>query len=133
MNPTLNTMDIVVADIDASIAFYRRLGLEFQVDPAYPQHAGCDLPNGMHVMLDEEKFAATARPGWQRGEGSPPVFLSFEFDSPARVDTKFAELTTAGYRGSREPWDAFWGQRHSTILDPDGNGIDLYSTLPTAS
>jgi catechol 2,3-dioxygenase-like lactoylglutathione lyase family enzyme len=133
MKPVLNTMDIVVADIDASIGFYRLLGLDFQVDPSYAEHAGCDLPNGMHLMLDEEKFTAMARPGWTRTGGSPPIFLAFEFDSPAGVDAKYAELTEAGYRGAREPWDTFWGHRYATVLDPDGNGIDLYCPLPTAS
>jgi uncharacterized glyoxalase superfamily protein PhnB len=130
MSIVLNTLDIVVADIDASIAFYRLVGLEFQVDPAYREHAECELPGGFHVMLDEEKFTAMARPGWERGTGSPPVFLSFQLDSPAAVDAKYAELTSAGYRGSREPWDAFWGHRYATVLDPDGNGVDLYSPLP---
>ena len=129
----MNVLDVIVADIQTSIGFYRRLGVEFKIDPSYPDHAGCDLPGGVHVMLDQEKFAAMARPGWERGAGSPPIFLSFEFDSPDDVDAKYAELTAAGYRGSREPWDAFWGHRFATVLDPDGNGIDLYSPLPAQS
>ncbi|WP_067794188.1 VOC family protein [Actinomadura formosensis] len=44
MDLTMNTIDIVVSDMDAAIAFYRRLGLEFDVDAASPGHAGCDLP-----------------------------------------------------------------------------------------
>ena len=130
MKPAMNTLDIVVADISASIAFYRRLGLDFQVDPSYAEHAGCDLPSGLHVMLDEEKFTAMARPGWIRAEGSPSIFLAFQFDTPADVDAKYAELVAAGYAGSREPWDAFWGHRYATVLDPDGNGADLYCPLP---
>jgi hypothetical protein len=42
MKPVLNTLDIVVTDVAASIAFYRRLGLDFQVDPSYAERAGCD-------------------------------------------------------------------------------------------
>lgn len=130
MKPDMNTLDIVVADIAASIAFYRRLGLDFQVDPHHAEHAGCELPGGLHLMLDEEKFTAMARPGWARNTGSPPVFLAFQFDAPADVDETYAELVGAGYTGSREPWDAFWGHRYATVLDPDGNGIDLYCPLP---
>lgn len=129
----MNVLDVIVADIQASIEFYRRLGVEFQIDPGYPDHAGCDLPNGMHIMLDQEKFTAMARPGWERTAGSPPVFLSFQFETPAGVDVKYEELTGAGYKGSREPWDAFWGHRFATVLDPDGNGIDLYCPLPQQS
>jgi catechol 2,3-dioxygenase-like lactoylglutathione lyase family enzyme len=133
MNPALNSIDLVVADIAASIAFYDRLGLAFKVDESYPDHAGCDLPNGLHVMLDTEKFRATAHTaGWNRPTGDPRAFFAFEFPSPAGVDAKYAELTEAGYHGVQEPWDAFWGMRYATVLDPDGNGIDLYASLPTA-
>jgi len=130
MNPTMNSIDVVVSDLDASIAFYRRLGLEFEIDATMPEHAGCDLPNGLHLMLDAEKLTAAARPGWTRGVGSPPVFLCFGLPSSADVDRTYAEVVGAGYRGDREPWDAFWGMRYATVLDPDGNGIDLWAPLP---
>ncbi|WP_433466394.1 VOC family protein [Spirillospora sp. CA-142024] len=130
MTPTLNTIDIIVSDIDAAIAFYRHLGLDFTVDPAYPDHAGCDLPNGLHVMLDTEKFRGSAQTaGWTRPEGDPRTFLAFQFPTPAGVDAKYAELTGAGHHGTQEPWDAFWGMRYATVTDPDGNGVDLYCPL----
>ncbi|MBD2891660.1 VOC family protein [Spirillospora sp. NPDC000708] len=130
MPPTLNTIDVIVSDIDAAIAFYRRLGVDFTVDPAYPDHAGCDLPNGLHLMLDTEKFRASAQTsGWTRPEGDPRSFLAFEFPAPADVDAMYAELTGAGHRGIQEPWDAFWGMRYATVADPDGNGVDLYCPL----
>ncbi|MEU8802929.1 VOC family protein [Spirillospora sp. NPDC048819] len=131
MNPTLNTIDIVVSDIQATIAFYARLGLTFTIDEAYPDHAACDLPGGLHLMLDTEKFRASAQAsGWSRPSGDPRNFLAFEFGAPADVDAKYAELADAGYTAVQEPWDAFWGMRYATVLDPDGNGIDLYSPLP---
>jgi catechol 2,3-dioxygenase-like lactoylglutathione lyase family enzyme len=131
MSPTMNIIDIVVSDIDASMAFYRLLGLEFEIDAQMPGHAGCDLPGGLHLMLDTEKLAGMARSEWNRGAGSPPVYLAFQLPTPADVDGKYTELTAAGYRGEREPWDAFWGHRFATVLDPDGNGIDLYAPLAT--
>ncbi|WP_206062106.1 hypothetical protein [Nonomuraea basaltis] len=69
MNPTLNVIDIVVSDLDATIAFYARLGLEFKIDPSTPEHAGCDLPNGLHLMLDTEPFRTPYLPGWS----APPA------------------------------------------------------------
>jgi catechol 2,3-dioxygenase-like lactoylglutathione lyase family enzyme len=66
MNLTMNTIDIVVSDMDTAIAFYGHLGLEFKVDAAYPEHAGCDLPGGLHLMLDTEPFRASTTPGWTR-------------------------------------------------------------------
>ncbi|MES9537391.1 VOC family protein [Spirillospora sp. NPDC049024] len=130
MDLTMNTIDIVVSDMDAAIAFYRRLGLEFKVDSAYPDHAGCDLPGGLHIMLDTEAFRVPTLPGWTRPSGGARNFLAFQAAAPEEVDAKYAELTEAGYTGVKEPWDAFWGMRYATVLDPDGNGIDLYATLP---
>lgn len=130
MNPTLNTIDIVVSDMDATIAFYAHLGLEFKLDPNTPEHAGCDLPGGLHIMLDTETFRTPFLPGWSAPTGGPRTLLCFEFDSPAGVDAKYAELLEAGYGGIKEPFDAFWGMRYATVADPDGNGVDLYATLP---
>ncbi|KAB2390286.1 MULTISPECIES: VOC family protein [Actinomadura] len=130
MSPTMNTIDLIVTDLEAAIAFYARLDVHFDVDPQYPDHAGCDLPGGMHLMLDTAGFRGSTTPGWTKPEGGPRNFLAFEFPAPADVDAKYAELTKAGYEGLREPWDAFWGMRYSSVLDPDGNGVDLYARLP---
>lgn len=130
MNPTLNSIDIIVADMEAAMAFYARLGVEFKPDPHSPEHAHCDLPNGLSVMLDTVGFRTPFLPGWTAPSGGPGSLLCFEFDAPAGVDAKYAELTGAGYRGIAEPFDAFWGMRYATVADPDGNGIDLYANLP---
>jgi uncharacterized glyoxalase superfamily protein PhnB len=132
MNPKMNAIDIAVSDLDAAIAFYRLLGLEFELDAHMPtDHAGCDLPNGLHLMLDTDDLKAKTTANW-----APPAlgrtFLAFEFETPAEVDAKYAELTSAGAAGLQEPWDAFWGMRYATVTDPAGNGIDLYATLPAS-
>ncbi|WP_067826832.1 VOC family protein [Actinomadura kijaniata] len=130
--PVLNTIDIVVSDLRAAIAFYARLGLDFRVDPTYPDHAGCDLPGGLHLMLDTEKFRASVHQeaGWDRPTGDPRTFLAFQLPAPEAVDAAYADLTGAGHRGVQPPWDAFWGMRYATVADPDGNGVDLYCPLP---
>ncbi|UBU18173.1 VOC family protein [Nonomuraea gerenzanensis] len=132
MRPTLNTVDLVVSDMKAAIAFYARLGLTFKLDEHSPEHAGCDLPNGLHVMLDTEAFRTPFLPGWSAPTGTPRTLLCFEFDSPAAVDAKYAELVGAGHRGVAEPFDAFWGMRYATVADPDGGLVDLYAALPAS-
>lgn len=129
-SPTMNAIDIVVSDLDAALSFYRRLGLEFEIDANMLEHAQCDLPSGLHLMLDTEDLRGKTTAGWNRVAGGPRAFFAFEFASPADVDGKYVELTEAGYRGLQEPWDAFWGMRYATVADPDGNGIDLYAALP---
>ncbi|MEU0563891.1 VOC family protein [Nonomuraea sp. NPDC005983] len=132
MNPTMNTIDIVVSDMDATIAFYARLGLDFKLDPNMPEHAGCDLPGGLHLMLDTEPFRTPFLPGWTAPTGGPRTLLCFEFPVPDEVSAKYTELVEAGYRGLKAPFDAFWGMRYATVLDPAGNGVDLYAALPAS-
>jgi predicted enzyme related to lactoylglutathione lyase len=45
MSPTMNAIDIAVSDLEASMAFYRRLGLEFEIDAHMPEHAQSGRPN----------------------------------------------------------------------------------------
>jgi catechol 2,3-dioxygenase-like lactoylglutathione lyase family enzyme len=132
MPATVKIIDIVVSDLAAAIEFYRRLGLEFERDQFMPDdHAGCDLPNGLHLMLDTDEARSKITAGW-----APPaagrVFLTFEYDTPAEVDAAYAELVAAGVTGLQEPYDAPWGMRYATVADPSGNGIDLYANLPAS-
>ncbi|WP_432945724.1 VOC family protein [Kribbella sp. CA-253562] len=130
MQPTVKALDITVADLGAAISFYQRLGLEFVPDQHMPDdHAGCDLPNGLHLMLDTDDLRTKTTADW-----TPPAtgrtFLAFELASPGDVDAKYAELTAAGVTGLQEPFDAPWGMRYATVADPSGNGVDLYAGLP---
>lgn len=131
MQATFNALDITVPDLTAGIEFYRRLGVEFVRDQYMPDdHAGCDLPNGLHLMLDTDEFRIRTTANW-----TPPqagrTFLAFQFGTAADVDGKYAELTAAGVTGLQEPFDAPWGMRYATVADPAGNGIDLYANLST--
>ncbi|MFC0623866.1 VOC family protein [Kribbella deserti] len=132
MQPTLNVLDICVTDLGAAIDFYRLLGLEFVPDPHMPSdHAGCDLPNGLHLMLDTDQARTKITAGWS-APSAGRTFLAFQLESPAAVDAKYAELAAAGVTELQEPWDAPWGMRYATVADPSGNGIDLYAILPTS-
>ena len=130
MQATVKALDIAVTDLGAAIEFYRRIGLEFERDQYMPDdHAGCDLPNGLHLMLDTDEFRGKTTAGWH-----PPAagrtFLALELESPAAVDAKYAELTAAGVTGLQQPFDAPWQMRYATIADPSGNGVDLFAVLP---
>lgn len=130
MQTTVSALDIAVTDLGAAIEFYRRLGLEFVRDQYMPDdHAGCDLPNGLHLMLDTDESRRKITAGWNPPEVGR-IFLTFQLESPATVDAKYAELTADGVTGLQEPFDAPWRMRYATVVDPSGNGIDLYADLP---
>ncbi|CAM3430033.1 VOC family protein [Kibdelosporangium persicum] len=128
MTVRLNAISIVVADMGRSLAFYRRLGVAVPADADGQPHVEAPLPGGLRLLWDTEDVVRSIDPDWVR-RGSDGMSLAFEVDSPAEVDTLYAQLVDAGYHGERQPWDAFWGQRYAVVHDPDGNGVDLYAAL----
>jgi catechol 2,3-dioxygenase-like lactoylglutathione lyase family enzyme len=123
----LNGIGIVVSDMARSLDFYQRLGLDVP-EPPHEGHVDIALPNGFRLMLDTEDEMRKFIPEWVRQPGN--LFsLAFQCGSPAEVDEVYSEMVSAGYRGDKEPWNAFWGQRYAKLLDPDGVPVDLYATL----
>ncbi|MFH9466504.1 VOC family protein [Streptomyces clavifer] len=127
MTPRLDAISVTTADLAASLAFYRRLGLDIPADAASAPHVEVALPGGQRLMWDTEDVARSMDPGWTPAKGGERLGLAFLCDSPAEVDTVYAELTGAGYQGHLEPWDAVWGQRYAVVLDPDGCAVSLFA------
>ncbi|MFK4221997.1 VOC family protein [Streptomyces sp. NPDC019890] len=127
MTPRLDAIGLVVADMATSLAFYRRLGLDIPADADTAPHAEATLPSGLRVLWDTEETIRSFDPEWARPTGGERVGLAFLCDSPAEVDSVYAELTGAGYKGHLEPWDADWGQRYALVLDPDGCAVSLFA------
>ena len=132
MSPQLDFFAVVVSDMARSLAFYRKLGLEFPEGSEGEGHVEAQLPGGMRYGLDTEEVMRSFDPEWQRPTGGHAVGGAFRCDSPAEVDRVYAELLAAGGSPHKEPWDAFWGMRYAQLADPDGTVIDLYALLPDA-
>ena len=130
MSPELNFFGVVVSDMARSLAFYRKLGLEFPEGAENEGHVEAQLAHGMRYGLDTEETMHAFDPGWTRPTGGHAVGGAFQCESPQEVDRLFAELLEAGGSAYKEPWDAFWGQRYAQVKDPDGTVIDLYAALP---
>ena len=131
MPPRFEVIGLVVRGMDASLAFYRRLGLEIPENPDSEGHGHVEatLPSGMRIAWDTYDVMKSFDPAWSEPTGSR-MSLAFRVDSPAAVDELYAELVGAGHEGHLEPFDAFWGQRYATLRDPDGNPVDLFAPLP---
>jgi catechol 2,3-dioxygenase-like lactoylglutathione lyase family enzyme len=127
MAPTFNAIGITVSDMATSLEFYRLLGLEFPPADDADGHVEWEGPGGVRVMFDTVSVIHSFDPDWQPPVGGPAMSLAFECATPAEVDARVAMVAQAGFSVHREPWDAFWGQRYATVLDPDGNRVDLFA------
>jgi len=136
--PTLNQVNIVSGNLDASIAFYRRLGIDIPdarvwrtasgahhasaVEPAAPEAAGLDL--------DSAAFARVWNRGWAgRTDLAGRVVVGFAVAARGDVDRIYGEMIGAGHRGLQAPYDAFWGARYAIVEDPDGVAVGLMSPV----
>jgi uncharacterized glyoxalase superfamily protein PhnB len=108
-----------------SVAFYRKLGLEFPDGSENEGHVEAQLPGGLRYMLDTEDVIASFDPEWTRGDHVGGG--AFRCESSEEVDRVYSELLDAGGSSHKEPWDAFWGQRYAQVKDPDGTVLDLYA------
>jgi catechol 2,3-dioxygenase-like lactoylglutathione lyase family enzyme len=130
MGVTSTVVQIFAKDVQRSIAFYRLLGLAVPEPPDGPDpHVAVELPGGGLLSFDAEQTIIGMHPDWTPRDSAGRVAVAFGFDSPAEVDAMFEHLTGAGHPGSLEPYDAPWGQRYASVLDPDGNLVDLFAAL----
>ncbi len=129
MSIQLDMIGLTVRDMGAALRFYRRLGLAIPEGVDGEVHVDVITPNGYRIAWDTVALIKGLYPDWVEPVGYR-MGLAFNCGSPAEVDATFAALTAAGYAARRAPWDAFWGQRYAVVLDPDGNGVDLFAPLP---
>jgi uncharacterized glyoxalase superfamily protein PhnB len=130
VSPKLDVFGIVVSDMARSVAFYRRLGLEFPEGAENEPHVEAQLAGGIRFALDTEEVMRMFDPEWTRPTNGHAHGGAFHCESSEEVDRIYRELLEAGGSPHKEPWDAFWGQRYAQLKDPDGTVIDLYAQLP---
>ena len=136
--PILNQVNIVSTDPDASIAFYRRLGVDIPDDRVWRTSTGAhhvsavrgEAAHDVDLDLDSAAFAAVWNTGWRgRRDLAGRVVVGFGVASRQEVDRIYGEMTGAGYHGLQPPYDAFWGARYAMVEDPDGVAVGLMSPV----
>ena len=134
--PTLNQLNIVSGNVDASIAFYRRLGVEIPEPRIWRTATGAHHVSAIEAVehdaatldLDSAAFAQVWNKGWAgRKDLAGRLVVGFSVSSRGEVDRLYGEMTAAGHRGLQPPWDAFWGARYAMLEDPDGIAVGLMS------
>ena len=109
----LNQVTVPSKNIQKSITFYKKLGLELIVE-ALPHYARFVCPNGnatFSVHLIEEL---------PKGDG---IYVYFECDD---LDERVGRLEQKGIVFDELPNDKSWLWREARLKDPDGNKIILY-------
>ena len=100
-----------VSDLKKATTFYEEiLGLEKKYE--YSSYVGFDC-GGVEIGLIPKK-------GIETTEDMPRVELLVE-----NVDSASEILKRKGVKFVTEPHDEAWGGREATLLDPDGNILDI--------
>jgi predicted lactoylglutathione lyase len=121
----LSMVVLEVRDLEASIRFYRALGLAIP-DPT------SDRPIVVHRMasgvsqLLTTRFASVYDPAWSRPAGGYQQLLEFFVGDDALVESTFRQLTDLGYHGRMPPTQTA-GPFAAMVDDPDGNVVLLTS------
>jgi catechol 2,3-dioxygenase-like lactoylglutathione lyase family enzyme len=133
--PVFDQINLVVSDMDAAIAFYRRLGVDLDVPTGdWPPGSGAHHVNagdeeGAHFDLDDVPMA---RLWGDDALAAGTTVVGFRLASRDAVDETYAELVAAGYKGQTAPYDAFFGARYAVVEDPDARPVGLMSPIDPA-
>jgi catechol 2,3-dioxygenase-like lactoylglutathione lyase family enzyme len=113
----LNQVTVPLIDYEASVAFYKQLGLKLIVDSP-PRYARFELPEGDGG--EPATFSIERVDGWKGGDW-PEIW--FESD---RLDELVGDLKAKGIRFETEPETMSYLWRVAHLRDPAGNRISLY-------
>ena len=128
-------INLVAHDMKATLAFYRRLGLEIPEAAVWesggaPHHATMDGSGAVDLEFDSRRLAHAYNSGFAAERGR--VVIGVELESREAVDALWASLLEESVQGLQPPYDAFWGARLAIVEDPDGNPVSLTSPVDPA-
>jgi uncharacterized glyoxalase superfamily protein PhnB len=133
MTPDLNQLDLVVRDMEATLAFYRALGVAIPETAVWrtrsgAHHVDITMPGGLIVHFDSAALAKVYDRGWREPSGAGTrTVVSFKVPTREEVDRIHDRLTALGYPSAQPPYDAFWGSRYAIVEDPDGTHVGIMS------
>ena len=116
---------VFAKDLDATLAFYHRVGLE--VDRISDAFARATMPGGGVIEFGTDQLTHSYDPDWTRPDGNSNNTINLELPSRDAVDSTYADLVHHGYTGHLAPCDPLWQARFAILIDPDGNFVGLHS------
>jgi len=117
---------LIVGDMSASLAFYRRLGLDVPPDTD-STHVEIEMAGGMMLFLDSspQRWDPGFEPSPFPEPGKYRSLLEFYLESETNVKQKLDEMVNHGYRSVRDSYRTPFGMCFAFLEDPDGNTILL--------
>jgi predicted lactoylglutathione lyase len=119
--PRFTMIVLLVEDLPRSLAFYRRLGMDFPPDADDRRDIGLEIGDGRTIIwtttfgqydLEREPLRGGSR-----------MMLEFFVEDNETVEALFAGLTAAGYHGRRAPFLTGFDAYMCMVDDPDGNTV----------
>jgi predicted lactoylglutathione lyase len=126
-------LNLVCSDIEATVGFYRLLGVAipearlWRTDTGVHHVQGIEAGGASEFEFDSQDLARVYNAGYLESPTPAGVIVGFRVPSRDGVDQLHAALVQAGHASRQEPYDAFWGARYAIVADPDGRDVGLMS------
>jgi len=125
----IDAVGVASSDFTKTVKFYSLLGFEFPKFKSEEDHLEAIHKDGdTRLMIDSVKLLTNIL-GEKPRPGNTSAFAIL-YKSPDEVNKAASSVSSAGFKITKEPWDAFWGQRYAIVEDPDGYRVDLFAALP---
>jgi len=127
-------VNLPVADLAASKAFYSAIG--FRNEPKFTDDtaAAMQLSDVIHVMLlTHDKWRSFTRKAIPDAKESAQVMLCLSRESRAHVDATLADVAKAGARADCDPPQDYGFMYGRSFEDPDGHNWEVMWMDPAAA
>ena len=126
-------LHLICDDIDATLAFYRLLGVAVPDEAVWRGRGG--VAHHVHgarigegaLEMASPVLAAEFHAGYRTAPAPGAAVIGFDVATRSAVDDLHDRLVAAGHPSRQAPYDAFWGARYAIVADPDGRDVGLMS------
>ena len=127
---TFNTIGLFTTDNAKMVAFYRDIsGFEPEWNGGEP-HVEMSLGTSRIIMFPRETFEQMTSHEYAYPNGTNGTLeLSFDVPTFADVDKEYDRAVSMGAKPVFAPTTEAWGQRTCYVADPEGNLIEISSSV----
>jgi catechol 2,3-dioxygenase-like lactoylglutathione lyase family enzyme len=126
-------VNIVISDMERSLAFYRTLGVDVEdmPEPWTAHHRTVnDVSPAVAVEFDSLESVVNWAPVWHPNRTG--AVIGFVVQGDEDVDAAVALLAAEGHVVLQPPHDAFFGARYAVVEDPDGIPVGIMGPIDEA-